>query len=287
MSIIIDELRSSKGVAFGEHHTDRASSKFLITQMQKFKAAGVTAIFVEFLQENWQRELDENHNGPDLKLPQKLLEHITVIDLTYFVTKEKEVSREEVLFGPNARKWFEEETKQSFNRSRLVQSAKQSGIRVIALDSLDHAYAATPERIKDFDKFEGKRLNDFNGYTVKKTQSFPFKPKDKYLTVTGLCHSTKYKGVLGLKERLKIPAVRLMQCASQTICRPWDIELSTEEFAAPDWVIAVNTDTEDPNFPPLNQSRLSKCDSRYILLIATAVTWATMSVLSSTYLIKR
>ncbi len=118
--IIPDLLQKYDGLCIGEDHMSICSKRFLIENMAEMKANGVTTLFLEhLLADSSQKWLDEySHSPSGSPMPPYLKNYLSLLDGCFY-------------------------TDIRYNYAELVRSAKEAGIRVVAIDTTVSAFPVT------------------------------------------------------------------------------------------------------------------------------------------------
>ncbi len=171
------------GVFIGEFHDNASSKSFLIDNMQKLKEAGVTTLFMEFIEyDGAQKALDTylKSKNPQADVPPEVSGYLKESDDLYK---------------------FQE--KKSPGLMNLVRAAKAAGIRVVGLESEATKFAG----YTSFGSEGPERLAALN-YNSKKIIEKE-KGAGKYVALMGIYHVVDSKEAVGMSKIMGAPSMFL------------------------------------------------------------------------------
>jgi len=173
LGVMTELLKDSPGLVIGETHDSVASKRELIKNMKKLKAQGVSTFYMEHIcADSHGKALSEYMSAPKgSPMPARLK---TYLDM-----------QTEGQSGPG------QKLNSQYNFTTLVESAKDAGLEVVALDTAK-TYATS------LDNSENTRTKVMNYYAAEKIRLH--QPEGKWIAFVGSAHATTYEGVPGLAE---------------------------------------------------------------------------------------
>jgi len=207
-------LSDNAGMILGEAHTERASMKFMIENMQRFKDHGVTTIFIESLsQDKDAASCKEYFSSSSDELTGTLKQGILYHDVYYYglVGVDKKMSLEEASkflekFGlrdlpqtelERVQDLINQEKIHPYNLTQLFKCANRHGIEVIPIDTL------ATKNLGDRTEIAKKKNKVF----AKAIRKYAQGNHGKYLLHCGQAHAMQYKHIKGMNKRLNLPVV--------------------------------------------------------------------------------
>lgn len=172
-----------EGVFIGEFHDNGASKSFLIENMQRLKEAGVTTLFMEFVEyDGGQKALDAYFQSKDPKMD---------------IPPEVKVILQEY----DDHFHFEDKGIPGF--MDLVRAAKAAGIRIVGLESEASSLAGYSRTGSG----GAERLEALNYNT--KVIIDKEKGDGKFIALMGTSHVIETDGVLGMSQMMGLPSMLL------------------------------------------------------------------------------
>lgn len=191
-------LHSHQGITIGEAHTMHSPKQFLVDNMTWFKMQGVTTLYMEhLLQDPHQILLDEYLRSPrGTPIPLILERYLNLLDTEH---------------GLSGTATF----------TQVVKSAKENGIRIIAIDTEATYGLALRETLGDLgdDSASKMRYKAMNQAMVERYEEN--NDGGKFIAFVGNAHVSTMKGIPGLSDVLDCPNVVIA-----------DLDEATEETIA-------------------------------------------------------
>ncbi|QVL55276.1 MAG: hypothetical protein KFB95_08165 [Simkaniaceae bacterium] len=212
---LTDYLSHNQGVVIGEVHNDRASSQYLMENLETARKCGVKYLFLESLESDiYQEHIDTYQAAPDKPMPPKLANALYFQDII-LAGKEKagldpsqlkQLQRDMSSSNQSTReaacqameRLQKYSSTQVHTRTSVVEKASELGIKIILVDSSQLKNLGGAQRLK--------ALNEVGCKIIKQTT---INSSDKYISVAGQHHTVEQLGVSGLRSRLRVPLIQV------------------------------------------------------------------------------
>lgn len=180
------------GICVGENHSDPEPKKLLIENMRFMKESGVNTLFLEhlFYDSPMQEMLDKYLNGEEERMPPLLRAHLKSLDEGFLLASSR------------------------YNFSRLVEAAKEEGVRVVGIDTVASYECGFSARMgaQGRDRFLG--MNFVSQEIIKQE-----KGEGKFVALMGEAHGTNSEGVPGIPEIIAYPSLWVRSSQKDSISR--------------------------------------------------------------------
>ena len=212
---LTDYLSYNQGVVIGEVHNDRASSQYLMENLETASKCGVKYLFVESLESDlYQEHIDAYQATPHKPMPPKLanalhfqdiilagkekanLDPSQVKQLQKDMSSSNESTREAACQAMERLQKYS--STQVHTRTNVVEKASMLGIKIVLIDSSQLKTLGGAQRLTT--------LNEVSCKIIKQTTS---NSSDKYISVAGKAHTVKQLGVPGLRSHLRVPLIHV------------------------------------------------------------------------------
>ncbi len=202
--LVTNLLSQSNGIAYGESHSDISPKKFLIDNMSLHKKLGVTTIYLEHtFSDTMQNLLDDYFYSEDDHMPVLLFHFLRELD-----------RGNQINHNP-------------YNFTFLVQTAKNHGIRIIAIDSIASWTTGHPggpnktghlgKSYNKMSKADRMYLMNYLAYRIMTPHIQNTDEKDKCIVFCGNTHlSRKTYDVLGVSDLTGWPSINLQGTSKMT-----------------------------------------------------------------------
>ena len=207
-------LRKTTGVLLGESHNDMEAKQLLIDNMGKLKSAGVATLYLEhLLSDIHQTDLATYFRAPDALMPARLKAYLD--DLS---------AGNEI--APDGR----------YTYYALVEHARRSGIKVIALDCT--ASYKVNDILPENPRARAQAMSYYASATIWQHQAS--NGNAKWVALVGNAHTNTFSGVPGVAELTDSISVRVEP--DDTLLQPrlvpddgkdvWDIRMGATRLRA-------------------------------------------------------
>jgi hypothetical protein len=169
----------------GEVHSSPSPKRFLIENMSNLRDRGYSTLFLEHLFHNsvMQDALDEYLKPPaDKEMPKDLQRYLTSLDYGFS---------------------FPEDCDKNFNFCKLVEAAKNNGIRIVGIDT-EQSYDMGLSRYGAGGDDRTKGMNCV-AYNIIRSEA----REGKWVALMGNTHIGKFDGVPGVSEMLGVASVNI------------------------------------------------------------------------------
>lgn len=183
-TFVKDCIQFNKGLVIGERHRDKSPKQFLIDNMALLKSQGVTTLYMEhLLHECHQEMLDAYLKSPiDAPMPKRLELYLRHLD-------------------------FEQELDGSATYINIVKSAKENGIRVVAIDSEATYQIGITRNLSDLNDTQ-LSIDRLKAMNISMLERFSqYNDGGKYIAFIGSGHVSTCNGVPGVSDLLGCPNI--------------------------------------------------------------------------------
>lgn len=212
---LTDYLSQNQGVVIGEVHNDRASSQYLMENLEAASKCGVKYLFLENLESDlYQEHIDTYQATPHQPMPPKLANALYFQDIVIAGKEKAGLDPKQIkqlqrdMSSPNAstrkaacqamKRIQKYSSSQVHTRTSVVEKASELGIKVVLIDSSQLKTLEGAQRLK--------ALNEVGCKIIKQTA---INSSDKYISVAGQHHTVEQLGVPGLRSRLRVPLIQV------------------------------------------------------------------------------
>lgn len=178
---LLEEL-NFQGVIVSEAHDQTAPKKFIMENMKEFRRAGVEILYIELLEEAFQKDLDRYFEQELLDLPPLLEAGLKSIAPPFLC--------------------------EEYSYVELVKRAKKEGVRVVALETA-HSIMASYDAMYGCQGEERSIELSASAYKIFRARQEK-NPLGKYLILCGSIHGVQSSyGIPGFSEMLQQPCMTI------------------------------------------------------------------------------
>lgn len=195
-TIIKKVLDFSEGMVVGEAHQAISSKRFLIDQMQTFRAQGVQTIFMEhLLSDEHQADLDLWHRcAPGFSMPPAVARYLSDLNVGHM----------DEHFIDQAQRRRYRQLRERYNFANVAVAAQCAGIKIVAIDckASYEVHSGGLSGNTTSSRMRTEMMNYFASEKIRR-RSLP----GKWVALVGNSHANTYNDVPGVAEQTGTLAV--------------------------------------------------------------------------------